>query len=31
VKGTLELSIYNDKLEIGCRVSELKPWEKEQQ
>ena len=31
VTGTLELSIYNDKLEIGCRVSELKPWEKEQQ
>lgn len=31
VKGTLELSVYNDKLEIGCRVSELKPWEKEQQ
>lgn len=31
VKGMLELSVYNDKLEIGCRVSELKPWEKEQQ
>ena len=31
VKGTLELSVYNDKLEIGCRVNELKPWEKEQQ
>ncbi len=31
VKGTLELSVYNDRLEIGCRVSELKPWEKEQQ
>lgn len=31
VKGTLELSVYNDKLEIGCRVSELKPWEKKQQ
>lgn len=31
VKGTLELSVYNDILEIGCRVNELKPWEKEQQ
>ena len=31
VKGTLELCVYNDKLEIGCRVNELKPWEKEQQ
>lgn len=31
VKGMLEFSVYNDKLEIGCRVSELKPLEKEQQ
>lgn len=31
VQGALELSVYNDRLDIGCRVSELKPWEKEQQ
>lgn len=30
VKGTLELGVYNDKLDISCRVSELKQWIKQQ-
>ena len=28
-KGQLELSVYNDKLNIGCRLSELAKWEKQ--
>ena len=31
VKGKLELGVYNDKLDISCRVSELKEWVKQQQ
>ena len=30
VKGKLELDVYNDKLDISCRVSELKEWVKQQ-
>jgi len=30
VKGTLELGVYNDKLDISCRVSEMKEWIKQQ-
>ncbi len=28
VKGALELSIYNDRLSLGCKIAELKQWEK---
>lgn len=31
VRGELEVSVYNDRLEIGCRVSDLNPWVREQQ
>ncbi len=27
-KGELEISVYNDKLNLGCKVSELNFWEK---
>ncbi len=27
-KGELELSIFNDRLSLGCKLAELKPWEK---
>ncbi len=27
-KGELEISVYNDKLNLGCKVSELSFWEK---
>ena len=30
VKGELQLSIYNDRLDIGCRVSDLTQWQKSQ-
>ena len=30
VKGKLELDVYNDKLDISCRVSELKEWVRQQ-
>ena len=29
VKGELQLSIYNDRLDITCRVAELTQWEKQ--
>lgn len=28
VKGELEISVYNDRLNLGCKVSELSQWEK---
>lgn len=28
-KGQLELSVYNDKLNIGCRLTELSKWDKQ--
>ena len=28
-KGELQLSIYNDRLDITCRVAELTQWEKQ--
>ena len=28
VKGELQMSVYNDHLEIGCRVKEVSLWEK---
>ena len=27
-KGELEISVYNDRLNLGCKVAELKQWEK---
>ena len=27
-KGELQMSVYNDKLDIACRVSELSQWDK---
>ena len=27
-KGELEISVYNDRLNLGCKVSELSQWEK---
>ncbi len=27
-KGELELSIFNDRLSLGCMLAELQPWEK---
>ena len=27
-KGDLQMSVYNDHLEIGCRVKEVSLWEK---
>ena len=27
-KGELEISVYNDRLSLGCKVSELSQWEK---
>ena len=27
-KGELEISVYNDRLNLGCKVSELSLWEK---
>ena len=27
-KGELEISVYNDRLNLGCKVSELNQWEK---
>jgi len=27
-KGELQMSVYNDRLDIGCRVSEVSLWEK---
>ena len=27
-KGDLQMSVYNDHLEIACRVKEVAPWEK---
>ena len=29
-KGELELSLYNDRLSIGCKLSDLQPWQKSQ-
>ena len=29
-KGELELSLYNDRLSIGCKLSDLQPWQKPQ-
>ena len=29
VEGNLELTLYNDKLDIGCRVSSVSEWEKQ--
>lgn len=26
--GEIELSVYNDRIDIGCTVQQLKPWEK---
>ena len=28
-KGQLDLSVYNDRLNIGCRLSELAKWDKQ--
>ena len=28
-EGTLELNLFNDRLDIGCRVSSLSGWEKQ--
>jgi hypothetical protein len=28
VKGELQVTVYNDRLDIGCRVKELSPWDK---
>jgi len=28
-KGQLELSVYNDRLNIGCRLTELAKWDKQ--
>lgn len=28
-KGELDLSVYNDKLNIGCRLAELSKWDKQ--
>lgn len=28
-KGELEVSVYNDRLNLGCRLTELKRWEKQ--
>lgn len=27
-KGELEISVYHDKVNIGCKLTELSPWEK---
>ena len=27
-KGELQMSVYNDRIDIGCRVSELSQWDK---
>lgn len=27
-KGELELSVYNDRLSLGCKLSDLQPWQK---
>lgn len=27
-KGELEISVYNDRLNLGCKVAELNQWEK---
>ena len=27
-KGELELSIFNDRLNLGCKLAEVKPWDK---
>ena len=27
-KGELEISVYNDRLNLGCKVAELSQWEK---
>ena len=27
-KGELEISVYNDRLNLGCKVSALSQWEK---
>jgi hypothetical protein len=27
-KGKLEISVYNDRLNLGCKVAELNQWEK---
>lgn len=29
IKGTSEFGVYNDKIDISCRVSEISEWEKE--
>ena len=29
-KGELEISVYNDRLNLGCKVAELNQWEKKQ-
>ena len=28
-KGELEISVYNERLNLGCKVAELSQWEKE--
>ena len=28
VKGELEISVYNDRLNLGCKLAELSQWEK---
>ena len=28
-EGTLELNLFNDRLDIGCRVKSLSEWEKQ--